>query len=171
MNETSQVFESYVPVYDACPEDWEEARQFIVEQLKKISNAVNIREIGWFLDEELLSGKQFIPSATAGVTQGTAPQYRTIFRKVIDTGQLPNATTKNVPHGINFDANFTLTQIYGAGTEPPPGKTAIPLPYVDVDPNKNIQLYMDETNIKIVTLANQSRYTRSFVVIEYIQEL
>jgi len=60
---SSQIFESYVPVYDAVPEDWESARQFLVEHLKKISNAVNAREISFFLDEELLSGKQFIPSA------------------------------------------------------------------------------------------------------------
>jgi hypothetical protein len=54
----SQEFESYVPVYDTVPEQWEDARAFLVEQLKKISNAVNVREIGWLLDEELLSGKR-----------------------------------------------------------------------------------------------------------------
>jgi len=168
---TSQQFESYVPVYDTCPENWEEARQFLVEQLKKISNAVNIREIGWFLDEELLSGKQFIPSVSSGITQGTAPQYRTILRKVIDTGTLPNSGTSTIPHGIVFDANFTLMQLYGAATEPPPGTTAIPLPYVDANPANNIQLYIDGTNVIIVTTSNQSKYTRSFCVIEYIQEL
>ena len=61
---SSQIFESYIPVYDAVPEGWEQARPFIVEQLKALANAANIREIGWYLDEELLSGKQFIPSPT-----------------------------------------------------------------------------------------------------------
>lgn len=170
MNNTSQQFESYVPVYDVCPENWDEGRQFIVEQLKKISNAVNIREIGWFLDEELLSGKQFIPGVNSGISGGTEPQYRTVFRKVVNTGTLPNATTTRIPHGITFDSNFTLVQLYGAGTEPPAGATAIPLPFVDIDPNKNIQLYMDGTDVIIVTLANQSKYTKSYVVIEYLME-
>ncbi len=165
----AQQFESFVPVYDTVPETWEDGRQFLVEQLKRISNAVNVRVVGWFLDEELLAGKFFIPSTT-NVT-GAAPQFRTVLRMVVNTGQLPNAGTKNVPHGITFDANFTLTQIYGAATEPPPGTTAIPLPYVDANPANNIQLYMDGTNVKIVTTSNQSKYTRSFVTIEYIQEL
>ena len=45
----SQTLESYVPVYDVVPEKWEEARPFLVEQLKKISEGVNTREIGFFL--------------------------------------------------------------------------------------------------------------------------
>jgi hypothetical protein len=161
--------ESFVPVYDAVPESWEDGRQFLVEHLKRISNAINVREIGWFLDEEVLAGKLFIPSS-ANPT-GEMQQFRTVLRKVVDTGQLPNATTKLVPHGITFDNNFTLVQIFGAATEPPPGTTAIPLPFVDVNPINNIQLYMDGVNVVIVTTSNQSRYTRSFVTIEYIQEL
>jgi hypothetical protein len=59
-NIDSQVYESYVPVYDSVPEKWEDARQFLVEQLKKISNAVNNREIGYYINDQILSGKQFI---------------------------------------------------------------------------------------------------------------
>jgi len=176
MSNNSQIFESYLPVYDTCPEKWEEARQFFVEQLKKISNAVNIREIGWFLDEELLSGKQFIPSATAAVTQGTAPQYRTIFRKVIDTGILPSVpgTPKLIPHGINVTENFTLVQIYGAASQPQSagGPVFIPLPFVEaLSPTGSIQLYMDGTNIIIVSDADVSKFKRSYVVIEFIEEV
>lgn len=172
----SQVFESYVPVYDVCPENWEEARQFLVEQLKKISNAVNIREIGWFLDEELLSGKQFIPSATAGVTQGTAPQYRTVLRKVVDTGQLPAVpgVPKLIPHGITVTESFNLVQIYGAASQPPSagGPVYIPMPFVEVlSPTGSIQLYMDGTNLIIASDADVSKFTISYVVIEYIDEL
>lgn len=165
---TAQDLDAYIPVYDAIPENWEDARQYLVEQLKQMSNAINIREIGWFLDQELLSGKQFIPGSNL---TGTSTQYRSIFRKVVDCGQLPNNSTKQVAHGITFDANFTLMQLYGAATEPPPGTTAIPLPYVDANTTNNIQLYIDGTNINIITTSNQSKYTRSYVVIEYIQEL
>lgn len=168
---TSQIFESYVPVYDAVPEGWEDARPFLVEHLKKISNAINIREIGWFLDEELLSGKQFIPSDSTALLQGTAPQFRTVLRKVIDFGTLPNATTKSVPHGITFDNNFTLVQLYGAATAP--GIAAIPIPFLDVinSPALNAEIYIDSTNVVIATTGNLSAYTRCFVTIEYIQEL
>lgn len=176
MNQSSQIFESYVPVYDACPENWEEARQFLVEQLKKVSNAVNIREIGWFLDEELLSGKQFIPSSTSGITQGTEPQYRTVFRKVIDTGVLPNNTIKFVPHGLTITDDFTLVQMYGAATKILSTGTfyGIPMPFNQLPGSAipgSVELEMGGTNIRITTNADMSEFTRSFVTIEYLLEI
>src|SRR5882724_4464250 len=98
----NQQLESFVPVYDAVPDKWEEARPFFVEQLKRISNAVNIREIGWFLDEELLSGKAFIPGTTNLNDLSTSQVFRQVLRKVVDFGPLPAAGTKSVPHGITF---------------------------------------------------------------------
>ena len=109
----SQDFESYVPVYDVVPENWESAREFLVEHLKKISNAVNAREIGWYLDEELISGKQFYPGTTA--ISGQSNQYRTIFRKVIPFGPIIAGLNQR-PHGIVVDANFTLINLWAAAT-------------------------------------------------------
>ncbi len=162
----SQQLESYVPVYDAIPDKWEDARPFLVEQLKKISNGVNIREIGWFLDEELLSGKAFIPSANIS---GGSQQYRTILRKVVDFGPLPAAGTLTKPHGITFDSNFTLMQLYGAATDPV-GLTAIGLGHAAAAPFQ-VELYINATDVVIVVGSNRSNYTRCFIVIEYIQEL
>jgi hypothetical protein len=165
---TSQEFESYVPVYDAVPDKWEEARPFIVENLKKISNAVNLRTIGWLLDEELLSGQAFIPGT--GLT-GTSQQYRQVLRKVIDFGALPNTATKSVAHGITFDANFTLIHMWASATDPT-GLQAFPIPFADPTvPTSTVSVYMTNTNIVISTGSNRSAFTRCFVFIEYIQEL
>jgi len=82
----AQFLESFVPVYDAVPEKWEDAREFLVEHLKKISNAVNAREICWFLDEELLSGKLFIPSASNPT--GEQQQFRSVLRIVVNVSPL-----------------------------------------------------------------------------------
>lgn len=104
INVTSQQFESYVPVYDAVPETWEEAKPFLVEVLKKISNAVNIRTIGWLLDEELLSGQAFIPGVVA---PGNNPGlFRQVLRIVVNVGPLV-AGVNTVAHGVVFDANLT----------------------------------------------------------------
>ena len=75
---SSQILESFIPVYDAIPDKWDDARPFVVEQLKKISEAVNIREIGWYLDEQLLSGKAFIPGSNNISDGGTSQSYRTV---------------------------------------------------------------------------------------------
>ncbi len=153
----SQQLESYVPVYDAIPEQWEDAKPFIVEQLKKVSNAINIREIGWFLDQELLSGKAFIPGTSTG---GDSDSYRTILRKVIPfPGIVVGVNTQ--PHGIFVDANFSLMQLYAAATDVGT-LTGAPIP------NGNNTITYTATDIVITSSV---AYTRAWAVIEYIQEL
>lgn len=156
----AQQLESYVPVYDVVPEKWDDARPIIVEQMKRISNAVNIREIGWFLDEELLSGKAFIPGTNNILDAGTSQSFRTILRKVIP---FPGLTigVNTQPHGIMVDANFSLIQLFGAATNAA-AFTGEPLP------NGADTISYDATNI-IITVA--AAYTRAWAVIEYIQEL
>lgn len=151
----SQFFESFVPVYDVVPESWEEGRQFLVEQLKKISNAVNIRTIGWLLDEELLSGQQFFP----GVASSDNQQFRSVLRKVIDIGALVAGANPGVPHGILFDVNFSLIDLWVSGTNSATF-TARRITGNDV--------IMDATNI---TITSPQVFDRAYCFIEYIQEL
>ncbi len=155
----SQQFESYVPVYDVVPEKWDDARPFIVEQLKKISNAVNIREIGWFLDEELLSGKAFIPGQNALTDGGSSQVFRQIFRKVIDCGALVIGSN-TIPHGITFDANFTLIQLWVSATN------STTLQAITMSDPQNVT--MDATNINITS---PGAFDRSFAFIEYLLEV
>ncbi len=156
----SQLLESFVPVYDVIPDKWEDARPMLVEQLKNISNAVNIREIGWYLDEELLSGKAYLPSPNAGTFEDTSSNYRTILRKVIVFPTLSmGVNTKN--HFIDIDSNFTLIQLWGAATDAT-GLTGEPIP------NALDTISYDADNI-IITVATD--WTRGVAVIEYIQEL
>lgn len=167
----SQTLESYVPVYDVVPEKWDDARAFLIEQLKRISNAINIREIGWFLDEELLSGKAFIPGVNATSSGATSQIYRQVLRKVIDFGALPAAGTKSIPHGIDFGDNFTLTFMQATATDPV-AHIAFPIPYCDPGSLVNgVSLTMDATNVNITVGINRSAFTRCFVTIEYLQEL
>lgn len=154
---SSDTLDSYLPVYDAIPEKWEEARPFLVERMKEHANSINIREIGWFLDEELLSGKQFIPPANVS---GQSDQYRSIFRKVIDCSPLVIGVN-TFPHGITIDNNFTLMQLYAAATD---NVALIGEPI----PNGPDTISYDVNNI-IITVA--SAWPRCFAVIEYIQEL
>lgn len=154
--ETSQILQSFVPIYDAIPDKWEEAQVFLVETLKELAIAINTREIGFFLDEELISGKQFIPPTNV---TGTSEQFRTILRKVVITG--PLAVGLNVfPHGIVFDANFTLINMWVAATN-----SAI---LMAANISNEANLTMDAVNVNITALA---AYDRSIVCIEYCQEI
>lgn len=149
---TSQDFESYVPVYDAIPEKWEDSRPFIVEMLRKLSNAVNVRSIGYYLDEEVLTGSQFIPN------ENTPQQFRNIFRKVIDSGPLVMGVTKLIDHGIIFDDNFTQIICYTTGTDRINHiSSSFMEPYVE----------MLETQVSITSPAN---YDISYTIIDYLLE-
>lgn len=155
----AQQLESYVPVYDAIPEKWEDARPFVVEQLKKVSNALNAREIGFYLDEELLSGKAFIPGVAIMTEDGTSQTFRSILRKVVDVGPLVAGANAGVLHLIDFDANFTLIDIWVAGTN------SGALTARNINPN---DVLMTSTSIVITS---PQIFDRAFCVIEYIQEL
>lgn len=156
----NQQLESFVPVYDAAPEKWEDARPFLVEHLKKMSNAINIREIGWFLDEELLSGKAFIPGSESEANLSTSQVFRTILRKVI---VFPGLTigVNTQPHGLTIGANFSLIQLFGSATNAT-AFTGEPIP------NGADTITYNSTNI-IITVG--AAYTRAWAIIEFIEEL
>ncbi len=156
----SQQLESYVPVYDAVPEKWEDARPFIVEQLKKLANGVNSREIGFFLDQELLSGKAFIPGVNIASEGGSSQQFRTVLRKVITFPSLSIGTNSQL-HGITVDANFSLIQMFGGATDAT-ALTGEPLP------NGSDTITYDSTKVYVTVAA---AYTRAWVIMEYMQEL
>ncbi len=154
-----QQLESFIPVYDAVPDKWEDARPFLVEQLKRISNAVNAREIGFFLDEELLSGKAFIPGAESLNNIGTSQVFRTILRKVIDVSPLVAGVNAPIAHEITFDANFTLIDLWVSGTNSGT-LTARRITGNDV--------IMDAINL---TITSPQAFDRAYAVVEYLQEL
>jgi len=153
----STFFDSYLPVYDAVPENWEEAKPFFVEVLKKISEVTNRREIGWLLDEEVLTGKAFIPAAVNNT--GEQDPYRQVLRKVIDLGALIVGVNPGVNHGIEFNVRFTLIDMWVSGTNSST-LTARVLNGNDV--------LMTSTQI-IVT--SPQIFDRAFCFIEYTQEI
>lgn len=154
MTSLNQQLESYVPVYDVVPENWEDARAFLVEQLKKITNSLNAKEIGWFIDDEIISGKQFIPATPS--TQ----QFRTIFRKVIPFGPIAIGVNTQ-PHNITVNGNTSLIALWAAATDAT-AMTGEPIP------NGSNTIAYDSTNIIITSTKT---FTRAWAFIEYIQEL
>lgn len=158
MNNQDQQFESYVPLYDAIPDKWEDAQGFITEQFKRIANAINVREIGWFLDEELLSGKQFIPAPVAN--QNIKPlQVRSVFRKVIDVSPLVPGVNPPFLHGITFDINFTLIDLWVSGTN------SVTFTARRITGN---DVVMNATQLLITS---PQAFDRAFAVVEYILEI
>lgn len=89
-----------------------------------------------------------------------------IYKKVVDCGALPNTTTKNVPHGVtNISLVLTATAMtYSTNTAYP----FAPLPSINpATLTSSVALYVDRSNIRLVTNANLSMYDKTFAIIEY----
>jgi len=163
---------NFIPESYIFPEDnFEEYDVKLREYLNNIAAAVNTKDSGLYDSEEVVTGQQFLP--TFSTTTAGNLNYRNVFRKVIDFGALPNATTKNVAHGISTTQDFSIVRLYATATDPGAStlQAAIPIPYVNVAaPADGVQLSMGATNVAITTTtANYTIYTRCFVVVEYIK--
>lgn len=163
---------NFIPESYIFPEDnFEEYDVKLREYLNNIAAAVNTKDSGLYDSEEVVTGQQFLP--TFSTTTAGNLNYRNVFRKVIDFGALPNATTKNVAHGISTTQDFSIVRLYATATDPGAStlQAAIPIPYVNVAaPADGVQLAMGATNVAITTTtANYTIYTRCFVVVEYIK--
>lgn len=101
-------------------------------------------------------------STTEVDTGGTWIDGSRIYKKTIDTGTLPNNTTKTVAHGISNLG--TIIKIEGFASS---GSEYIPLPFVWFNPSSTVSVYATSSNIEIVTATDQSNRTVSYVTIYY----
>ena len=85
----------------------------------------------------------------------------TIYKKTIDIGALPDTDTKTVAHGIT--GFVTLIDVSGSFSD---GTNSAPLPYSSPTTTKNVQVYVDDTNINIVTGEDRSSYN-GYVTLYY----
>lgn len=163
---------NFLPENYIFPEDNDEEYDVKLRQyLNTMASAVNTKDSGLYTNEEVITGQKFLP--TFGTTTSSSLNYRDVYRKVIDFGALPNASSKGVAHGITTTQNFSVVKLYATATDPGAStlNSAISIPYVNViAPNDDVELQMGATTVQITTnSANFTVFTRCFVVIEYIK--
>lgn len=149
-----------------------EFKSFLVnlqQQLNNIALLLNIKDTGYYPLEEFICSQAYFPNPSLTSTTAQQPVLRQVFRKIINFGALPNGT-KSVAHGISgiaTNADFAITRLYGAASDP--STTFIPLPYSSTTLNQNIELNADTTNINITSGIDRTGFTTCFVVIEYLK--
>ena len=87
-----------------------------------------------------------------------------IYRKVVNTGTLPDSTTKQIEHGISNLKR--ILNIFGYAYTP--NGQSYPLPWINAT-NVTYQtaLYCDSTYIYMSTGTGRSNITESYVILEY----
>lgn len=90
-----------------------------------------------------------------------------IYRKRIETGQLPNTENKAISSGLNMNE---ISVIKLEGIAKADNNTTIPLPFTTLTLEGSIALSLQANgNIHIQTGSNRSVYTKSYVDIYYIK--
>jgi hypothetical protein len=144
--------------------DFSDNEEDMLIELKKTledhAKMINRKDTGQYEETEVLINQTF---------PGVTPQEkRSVFRKTINFGALPNAALKQVAHNLTNFATIIFTKIYGAATNP--GVQGIPIPYSDTALVGNqIELSVTATNIEITTAINYSAFTSCYVVLEYFR--
>ena len=85
-----------------------------------------------------------------------------VYEKVVDTGSIPDTTSKTVPHNIS-DIDKIINYVIIAKSN----ETTISLPYVTSSGSPAITSYLSNTAITITSLGNLSNYSESHAIIRY----
>lgn len=88
-----------------------------------------------------------------------------IYRKVIEFGELPNAGSKSVAHGVADKVRFT--RVCGIATDAV-GQN-LPLPMVSANGANNIYLAVGNARVTIQTASDRSNFTWCYITLEYLR--
>jgi hypothetical protein len=141
----------------------------LYQNVNTIALTLNTKDSGIYDVNQFVNGQIFFPNpATSAATQAT-PEFRQVYRLVVNFGALPNAGTKSVAHGIVVNTATTFTRIYGAASDTT-ALSYIPVPYAATTAvGDNISLTVDATNVTINTgTNNRSNYNICYVILEYM---
>ena len=148
-----------------------ELKELLVRLYQNLNNmavSTNLKDAGYYNTQEFVNGQQFFPNPANSSQTAVQPDFRSVFRMIVNFGALPNAGTKSVAHGIAMTSSFSFTRIYATATNPTTPKF-IPIPYASNSANSSVEINVDGTNVNITTAANLTAYTITYVILEYLK--
>ena len=146
------------------PSDFNQLVLKLTDYSRSVSTSINQREICAYVANEILTGSTlFSDEDTSDVELSV---LRPVYRKVIQFGPLPNATSKSVPHHIPVVNTYQFIKVLTVPNNPAAtGAT----PYATPIPNATARVDITTTNIVITTTADYSAYTVCSVILEYVK--
>jgi len=134
-------------------------RAFQMLELRPLSHAHSILDVIGLQDAIDAISEPY--STTESLTNRKWIDGKTIYRKVINFGALPNSTAKAVAHGITGLGQ--IVHIYGTVCD---GTTYVPLPASATVESWGIELSANATNVAVTTGQDRSLFS-GYIVIEY----
>lgn len=150
-----------------------EFKELLVRLYQNINNialVLNIKDSGIYNTSQFVNSQIFFPNPALNSSTSQTPEFRQVYRTVINFGALPNTATKSVPHNITCTTSTSFTRIYACASKPTVAFGYLPIPYASATAvANNIELNVDATNVNITTAADYSAYTITYVILEYLQ--
>lgn len=118
---------------------------------------------GKVLNEKIAKNSTY---STEEQAVGTWIDGKTIYRKIINFGALPNATKKEVQHNISNISNFTKIEGIAIRNDETKFTQSLPLVYKNAEMFYNTALAVDNTIVEIQTNGDRSMFN-GYVTLEY----
>lgn len=154
---------------DVTSPEFKELLIRLYQNLNTVTLLLNIMDSGYYNTSQFINGQLFFPNPALNSSTPQTPEFRQVYRQVINFGPLLITGLNQQPHKITCTQKTSFTRIYGAATKPTAPFEYIPLPYASATLVNNIELFVDDTNVNIVTAADYSAYTIVYVILEYLQ--
>ncbi len=135
----------------------------LYQNINNISLALNLKDSGYYVQNEFLTGQVFFPDANSSI------DGRQSFRTVVNFGALPDNTTGSMPHGIVVSNSFIFTRMYGCASNQVT-MSYLPIPYASSATVDIIELSADANNVYVTTNSDLSAYTQTYIILEYVKE-
>lgn len=151
-----------------------EFKELLIRMYQNINNMIlslNLKDTGIYNTSPFVNSQVFFPNPLLNSSTSATPEFRQVYRNVINFGALPNTATKSVPHGITCTSNTTFTRIYATSSKTTAPFSYIPIPYSSASAiADNVELFIDATNMNITTASDYSAYTFTYGILEYLQD-
>ena len=120
----------------------------------------------------ILNGIEYTSGASSHIYSTTEKKVgkwidgKPIYEITVNTGTLPNNTTKTTAHGISNLKAVIDFRGYGRNTNNGIN-ISIPYLYFSGSTTRGLCAYADPTNIYFISKENMSSYTESYVTLQY----
>jgi len=163
---TTDTFDrSLVDAIDIKSPDFKDFLVKLYQTTNNISEAVNIRDVGYYVRTEILNGQLWYENTTLSSTTAQAPEHRPVFRKVIPFGALPAAGSKPVNHNITTDTNTRWKRVYATATN------TTTFAGITITTSSALSVRATATQVIITTGGTDySAYNDCDVILEYIKQ-
>lgn len=152
-----------------------EFKELLIRMYQNINSMIlslNLKDTGVYNTSPFVNSQIFFPNPLLNSSTSATPEFRQVYRNVINFGALPAVGTLSRPHNITCTSNTTFTRIYGTASKTTTPFSYIPIPYSSATTvADNLELDVDATMVNITTGGfNYSAYTTTYVILEYLQD-